>query len=290
MNPPRYIVITPARNEEEHLGQTIRSMAGQSNQPLLWIVVDDGSTDRTGELIDAAAREHSWIRPVHRADRGFRKSGGGVVEAFYAGYERAQGQPWEFLVKLDADLSFEPDYFARCLQKFAEEPRLGMGGGLICHRVNGALVAESPHDAAFHVRGATKIYRRECWQALGRLWPAAGWDTIDELKANMLGWTTRTFPDIALFHHRFTGTVDGQWKNNVKFGLGSYIIGYHPVFMAAKCLRHTVRRPYLKAALGLWLGFCSGYIKRVPRVDDRDLIRYTRRQQINKLVGKPSLW
>lgn len=290
MIPPRYIVITPARNEEENIPHTIRSMMAQTIRPACWVIVNDGSTDRTAALIDSAAAGHPWIIAAHRADRGFRKQGGGVIDTFYDGYERIQGEPWDFLVKFDADLSFEPDYFERCLRKFSDDPKLGIGGGMISHEVNGHLVSESPGDPAFHVRGATKIYRRPVWDAIGGLMRAPGWDTIDELKANMLGWTTLTFRDIPLRHHRFTGTADGTWKNFVKFGLSNYITGYHPLFMFTKCLKRAFARPYFIGALGLGWGYCKGIVQGVAQVDDRELIRYVRRQQINKLLLKPSLW
>src|SRR5205823_8405038 len=105
-----------------------------------------------------------------------------------------------------------------------------------CNQVGDQLVCESPRDPPFHVRGATKIYRRECWEAIGQVVRAPGWDTIDEFKANMLGWKTYSFRDIPVRHHRYTGSVDGTWKNYVKFGLGSYIVGYHPLFMLLKCI------------------------------------------------------
>ena len=285
-----YVVITPARNEGGNLPHTIRSMAAQTVRPCRWVIVDDGSSDETGMLVDAAAREHDWIVAVHRNDRGFRKQGGGVVEAFYDGYARIEANSWEFLVKFDADLSFEPDYFENCLRRFAEDSRLGIGGGLISHDVRGKLVSESPGDPVFHVRGATKIYRRECWETIGGLLRAPGWDTVDELKANMMGWTTRTFRDVPVRHHRFTGTADGVWKNQVKFGMSNYIAGYHPVFMAVKCVRRIFRYPYGIGALGLWWGFCKGYLNRAAQVPDRDLIRYVRRQQFNRLLFRPSLW
>lgn len=290
VNTPRYIVITPARNEQDNIGHTIASMAAQTCRPVLWIIVNDGSNDRTAEIIDAAAKEYPWILPVHRADRGFRQQGGGVVEAFNSGYAKIGSQPWDFLIKFDADLSFEPDYFARCFEVFAQDPKLGIGGGMICHETDGVLHCEAPGDPAFHVRGATKIYRHECWVQIGGLIQAPGWDTIDELKASMLGWTTRTFKEVPLKHHRFTGTVDGTWKNFVKFGVANYITGYHPLFMALKCLKRVFQRPYLTGAIGLWWGFCRGYIKRIPQVNDPALIRYIRQQQLNKLRGKPSLW
>jgi poly-beta-1,6-N-acetyl-D-glucosamine synthase len=286
----RYIVITPARNEQENIGHTIKSMVAQTCRPALWVIVNDGSADSTASIIDAAAREHPWIVAVHRADRGFRKQGGGVVETFYDGFNRVTSQSWDYIVKFDADLSFDADYFERCFRKFDEDPKLGIGGGMISHPVNGSLVSESPGDPAFHVRGATKIYRRACWDELGGLMIAPGWDTIDELKANMLGWTTRSFPEIPLQHHRYTGTVDGTWKNQVKFGLANYITGYHPLFMAVKCLKRLPSKPFLVGSVGLWWGFCRGYLQRIPRVKDPALICYVRRQQINKLILRPSLW
>ena len=286
----RYIVITPARNEEENISHTIKSMVGQTFLPTRWIIVDDGSTDRTGEIIDAAARENPWITSVRVPDRGYRQQGGGVVQAFYAGYQRIGPQPWDFLVKFDADLSFERDYFVRCQQKFSDDPKLGIGGGMIAQDVDGQLVCESPGDPAFHVRGATKIYRRACWGAIGGLIQAPGWDTIDELKANMLGWRTTTFRDIPLRHHRLTGTTDGTWKNYVKFGLANYIAGYHPLFMFVKCLKRSVGKPMFIGAFGLFWGYCRGYLTRTKQVADPELIGYIRRQQLNKLMGKPSLW
>lgn len=285
-----YVVVTPARNEEENIVYTIESMSRQTALPSRWVIVDDGSSDRTGQIIDAAAREIPWILALHRRDRGCRKQGGGVIETFYDGYELLRSEPWQFVVKFDADLSFEADYFERCLAKFAKEPRLGIGGGLICEERSGRLVCESPSDPGFHVRGATKIYRRACWDQIGGLIRAAGWDTVDELKANMLGWKTCSFPDVRLRHHRFTGTADGAWCNWVKNGLANYIAGYHPLFMLAKCLQRAVNPPYLIGAAGLWWGFCRGYLDRVRKVDDPDLVRYVRRQQLNKLLLRPSLW
>ena len=285
-----YIVITPARNEEGNLPHTIRSMCAQTLRPMRWIIVDDGSSDGTARIVDEAAKEHSWITALHRPDRGKRKQGGGVIETFYDGYAQLNGEPWEFLSKFDADLSFPPDYFAQCLARFRADPKIGIGGGLICHEENGTLSCESPGDPVFHVRGATKIYRRGCWDAIGGLLKAPGWDTIDELKANMLGWATHSFHDVPVKHHRFTGSADGTWKNYVKFGLSNYITGYHPLFMLAKCIKRLFERPYFVGSIGLFWGFCRGYMDKTDQVNDPNLIAYVRQQQINKLVGKPSLW
>jgi poly-beta-1,6-N-acetyl-D-glucosamine synthase len=282
---PTYAIITPVRNEGPHFHQTIDSVLSQTLRPQAWVIVDDGSTDITPQLIDAAARQHPWICAVRRTDRGFRKQGGGVIEAFYDGFSKLStlnSQPstieWDFLVKLDGDLSFSADYFEQCFERFATDPKLGIGGGTICCRVNGATVEDSPGDPSFHVRGATKIYRRATWEAIGGLIRAPGWDTLDEVKANMLGWKTYSFPNLRLLQLKPTGSADGSWKNWVKNGRANYIAGYHPLFMLLKCIRRAAKRPYGLAALGLFAGFVGSYAKGDPRVPDKELVQYVRQQ------------
>jgi len=286
----KYIVISPVRNEACLLPNTIRCMVNQSIRPAQWILVNDGSTDATSAIINAAAAQHRWIEPIHRQDRGFRKAGGGVMEAFYEGYNSIRYNDWQFLVKFDGDLSFSANYFEQCLVHFAVDPKLGIGGGTICDQINGALEPESKIDPTFHVRGATKIYRRACWEQIGELPRAPGWDTIDEVKANMLGWTTRTFSNLKLVHHRPTGAAYGRWNDLLKNGRGSYFAGYHPLFMLLKCTRRLFERPYLMGGCALWLGFLDGYLKRAPQIPDKAVICYFRSQQMNRLLGKKSLW
>jgi biofilm PGA synthesis N-glycosyltransferase PgaC len=286
-----YVVITPVRNEGPHLQATIDSMVAQTTPPLLWVIVNDGSTDNTQIIADAAAEKYPWIRVLHRPDRGFRKSGGGVVEAFNDGYALVQDLTWDFLAKLDGDLAFEPDYFQKCLARFEADPQLGIGGGRIYSRLNGALVDDSPGDPPFHVRGATKIYRRATWEAIGGLLSAPGWDTLDELKANMLGWKSCPFKGLPVCQLKPTGSADGAWKNWFKNGRANYITGYHPAFMLAKCIKRLFAAPLLVGAAGLACGYCNGYLNRQIRpVNDPALIRYIRAQQIRKLTLRTSIW
>lgn len=285
-----YVIISPVRNEGKFVPMTLDSLCRQTIRPCRWVIVNDGSTDDTGKIADEAARQHDWISVVHRADRGFRQAGGGVIDAFYSGYQLVEKQTWDYIVKLDGDVSFEKDYFEKCFSQFDAEARLGIGGGLICNLRNGALVEESNIDPAFHVRGATKIYRAECWREIGGLLKAPGWDTLDEVKANMMGWKTRTFRNIQTVHHRPAGGAYGTWANFVKNGLANYIAGYHPVFMLTKCARRVFVKPYGVQAIGLLAGFVKGYIKRIPQVNDPALIKYFRQQQMNRLMRRPSLW
>jgi poly-beta-1,6-N-acetyl-D-glucosamine synthase len=287
-NNVQYIIITPARDEEKHIELTLKSVIAQSVLPSEWIVVNDGSKDNTGSIIDDYAKRYPWIHAVHRSDRGCRKAGGGVVEAFYDGYVKVVGKAWCYIVKLDGDLSFDETYFQNCFEEFQRNPRLGIAGGMVYHSVNGGLQLEE--NPLFHVRGATKIYKRECWDAIGELIRAPGWDTLDEVKASMLGWETRSFPDLKVIHHRFTGAADGAWRNWVKNGTANYISGYHPLFMFLKCIKRAFQRPYLVGALALAWGFVGGYLKGIPQIGDRRLINYLRKQQIRKLMLMDSIW
>jgi poly-beta-1,6-N-acetyl-D-glucosamine synthase len=285
-----YAIICPVRNEVQYLDHTIASVRGQTLRPTVFVIVDDGSSDGTGQVAKTAAAQFDWIHVVNRSDRGYRQPGGGVIDAFYDGYSQIRSADWEFVVKLDGDLSFAPGYFERCLARFQKDPKLGIGGGTVCKEVNGQLTPESTVDPAFHVRGATKIYRRQCWEQIGGLIRVPGWDTVDEVKANMLGWATYSFPDIQIHHHRPAGEAQGVWKNWVKNGVANYISGYHPLFMLVKCIRRFGCKPYAIGSIGLMAGFLNGYVKRVPRIEDKEFVRYFQQQQIRRLTLRSSLW
>jgi glycosyltransferase involved in cell wall biosynthesis len=284
----QYVVITPVRDEEQYVEATIQSVSGQTLRPAEWMIVDDGSTDRTGDIIDRYAAQLPWLRVIHRPDRGFRKSGGGVVEAFNEGYRCLQCNDWDFIAKLDGDLRFSPDYFQRCFEQFRKQPDLGIGGGGIYHDSGRKLRLEV--NPRFHVRGATKIYRRACWHAIGGLWVGPGWDTIDEVKANMLGWKTRSFEDLRLVHLRPTGAAEGLLHDCVKHGLVCYTCGYHPLFVLASCLYRVVRKPYVLGSLAIAWGFLKAYFTHMSRVDDKQLASYLRLQQLRRLRGMETIW
>ena len=199
----KYVIITPVRDEEQYIEKTISSVTSQTLKPVEWIIVNDGSVDNTGSIIDKYATEYSWIKTVHRSNRGFRKAGGGVIEAFYAGYNVVEFKDWDFIVKLDGDLSFETWYFEKCFQHFDKDSKIG---GLI---------------------------------------NAPGWDTVDEVKANMLGWETKSFSDLQILHLRYTGGAEGTWRDMVKHGRANYIAGYHPLFMLLKCTKRMFQKPFL---------------------------------------------
>lgn len=286
----RYSIITPVRDEVKYIKETISSVVKQTILPCQWIIVDDGSTDGTREILGNESKDVSWIKIIHRNNRGFRAAGGGVVQAFYAGYSALSDQDWDFIVKLDGDLSFAPDYFEQCFKIFESDAVLGIGGGAIYQLENDVLKIDSFGDPPFHVRGATKIYRRACWERIHPLIEAPGWDTIDEVKANMLGWTTKTFDLLKVIQHKPTGGADGNWRNWFKNGRANYITGYHPLFMLAKCAKRAIRKPIFLESMALLAGFCSGYLKRIPQVPDTDAINFLRRQQLRRILFRPGIY
>ncbi|MGH8871268.1 MAG: glycosyltransferase family 2 protein [Acidimicrobiia bacterium] len=287
-DPAPYVVVTPVRNEEKYVEQTIRSMLNQTMPPAEWILVDDGSTDRTPQILRRYALEVPWLRVVTRADRGFRASGRGVVDAFYEGYRHLRSQDWDYIVKLDGDLVFDNDYFEQCLQRFARNPRLGIAGGTIESVGRNGLERES--HPMFHVRGATKIYRRRAWEEIGGVASAPGWDGLDEIKASMRQWETRTFSDLILRQLRTTGSAQGQWSDWLKRGEGCYLIGYHPVFLLARSIVRARRSPHLVASAGLLVGYLRALLKRLPRAADVETVAYVREQQIARLLGRETIW
>jgi biofilm PGA synthesis N-glycosyltransferase PgaC len=296
-NMPRYVVISPVRNEAQFLETTMQSMVQQTVHPSQHILVDDGSTDATVDIIDRYAAAYPWVTGVRKTHtesdarisrRGTRAREAKEIQAFYEGYATLAVADWQYLVKIDGDVGFEPDYFEKCFAEFEADPRLGIAGGLICNLVDGKLEPEPTPQ--FHVRGATKIYRRGCWEDIGGVIQGPGWDTLDEVKASMLGWHTRTLPDLKVAHYRFTGAANGTWNNAVKNGVWSYIAGYHPLYMMIRCANRSLRRPYVVAGGGLFWGFVQAYLQRVPQIQDRALIRYLRQQQMRRVLLQDSIW
>jgi biofilm PGA synthesis N-glycosyltransferase PgaC len=278
----RYVVITPVRDEAEFIGKTIRSMIHQTIRPVEWVIVNDGSTDETAEIVTGYAVENPWIKLVNREDRGTRQRGQGVVEAFYAGYETLP-QDYEVIVKLDGDLSFEPTYFESLLREFTANPKLGIAGGGVYERLDGTnWVLRGTTD---HVRGATKVYRRACFEAIGGLVAALGWDGVDEWKALALGWEVQSFLGLKVLHYRFTGAATGSVKSRIEQGYGAHYMGYHPLFMIARGVRHMLNRPYLVGGMAMITAYFVAGLRGRERLSDPSVIRYIRHTQLRQLGG-----
>lgn len=277
----RLVVISPCRDEARFLETMIASVAAQSQLPAQWLVVDDGSRDRTPEILAAAARRYPWLRYVRRERSGERRLGPAVVAAFNYGLAQLGATPYDIIAKLDCDLEFGPDTFAAILRHFAD-PQVGMAGGVTWQRYQGRTLSD--RYAAFHVPGAAKFYRRECFQDIGGLRPLYGWDILDETLARYHGWRTVSDPQIVIWHHRPQGASLGLLRGRVVWGWGAYAVGTHPLFALARGFFRMWEPPYFIGGLAFLWGFFSAYWRpEIQRLDDPELIRYLRREQLYRL-------
>lgn len=277
----RLAVISPCRNEAKHIEKTIDSVVQQTRCPDRWIIVDDGSDDGTTEIVEHYSNRYSWIEGKRRERSGSRQLGPGVVEAFNDGLAHLESDPYEVVVKLDCDLEFAPDCFAKILSHF-EDDRVGMASGTVYLKVGDKLELE--RCAEYHVPGQIKFYRRECFEEIGGLPKLYGWDILDETSARRHGWITLRDPEIKITHLRLQGIEHGAIRGRVIWGHGAYAIGSHPLFAIARGIYRMLERPWIIGGLALIYGFFSGYFKKnIKRNPDRQLIKYLRKEQIYRL-------
>jgi len=278
-----YVLITPARNEEAYLQHTIDSVVSQTVLPLRWVIVSDGSTDRTAEIAEAAAAQHSWIRVVNRPPRDVRDFAG-KVSAFNAGFEIVKDLPFDIIGSLDADLSFVPDYFEYLLGKFAADAQLGLAG---CPFSEGGVTYDYSFSSADHVSGACQLFRRACYEQIGGYQPlkGGGIDVVAVLMSRMKGWRTRTFTERVCVHHRPMGSAnDGsRFAVNYKLGLRAYRLGFHPVWQLFRSMYQMTRPPYISAGLALGLGYFAAMFSRAERVVTPDIVKFQGRDQMRRL-------
>ncbi len=281
-----YLAITPARDEERLLPRLIVSMAAQTRQPGRWIIIDDGSADRTGEIIDCAASYHPWIEPRHLPRSASRAPGGESAIMRFLPPDAWEG--YDAILRLDADLSFKPRLAELLLAEFEKNPRLGIAGPTL-YEARGSRWREVAAPS-FHTRGAAKLYSCACFAAIGGLEAGLGWDTIDEARALMLGFQTRSFRHIRAYHHRPQGAAGGLWRSRKAAGLAAYNVGYAPLFLVARALRLGLKWPPLIGGAGLVAGYLEGCLQRAPRPVSPELVRFVRRQQLRRLLLMESVW
>jgi biofilm PGA synthesis N-glycosyltransferase PgaC len=269
-----YAVVTPAHNEAASLPRLASCMAEQTVAPREWILVDDGSTDETPRIVGEIERELPWARVLSLRSDAPAARGGPVVRAFHAGVE-ALSEPADIVVKLDADISFTPDFFEGLLAAFGEDPRLGIAGAT-CYELDGNGHWRPERVARGHVRGAARAYRRECLADVLPLEERMGWDGIDELKAQVGGWRTGSVPGLGFHHHRALGAREGKWEKWVGQGDMAHFMGYRFSYLALRALYRALREP---SAVGMVWGYLSAVVRRRARYDDPAVRAHLRSQQ-----------
>ncbi len=279
---PAYVLITPARNEAALIEQTIKSMVGQTVLPVKWVIVSDGSTDGTDEIVKKYAAEYTWIELVRMPERTERHFAG-KVNAFNAGYARVRDLHYSIIGNLDADISFEKDHFAFLLGKFAENPRLGVGGTPFRE---GSRQYDYRFTSIKHVSGACQLFRRECFEQIGGYIPIKGggidWTAVTT--ARMKGWETRSFPEKVCLHHRTIGTGKGSVLSaRFRFGKQDYFLGGHPLWEVFRCLYQMRTKPYVLGGLVLFAGYFWAFLSREKRPISRELVAFRRHEQMDRL-------
>lgn len=285
----RYVLISPCRNEADHMRHTLDSVIAQTVTPALWVIVDDGSTDTTPDILRDYAGTHPWIRVVTNPDRGHRAVGPGVIEAFYAGLAEVPFSEFDYLCKLDLDLDLPAGYFEELMQRMEADPRLGSASGKPYFRnTAGRWISEKCGDEMSV--GMTKFYRVACFHAIGGFVRAVMWDAIDCHKARQLGWRNRSWDDPALrFEHlRPMGSSSKSiFHGRMRHGAGQYFMGSDPIYFTATALYRMVHPPYIAGGLATLWGYVLAALQRRPRNDDPTLRRYIRAYQRRALlVGK----
>ncbi|MCG8569835.1 MAG: glycosyltransferase family 2 protein [Spirochaetes bacterium] len=282
-SPLKFVLITPAHNEEDFIENTIKSVIAQETKPLKWIIVSDGSTDKTDELIQNYAKEHSFIEylrlPEHR-DRQFAAK----VTAFNAGYEKLNELEYDIIGNLDADITFEKDYFSFLMKKFFENDKLGCAGTPFIE--NGVSSKHGLSDL-HHVSGACQMFRKECFNEIGGYIPirGGGIDWVAVTSARMKGWQTQTFLETSCYHHRKIGTGKKQSTLQAKFNYGQkdYYLGGHLLWQVFRTFFQMTKKPFLVGGLMLGFGYFYQMIFHHKRNIPKELIKFHQSEQLLRL-------
>ena len=280
----QYVLITPARNEERFIRSTLDAVVSQTRSPLRWIIVSDGSTDGTDEIVSEYRQSHAWIElvrmPEHR-----RRNFAAKVQCFNAGYEAVKGLCFDVIGNLDADISFEPDYFAFLLAKFDADPSLGVAGTPFVER---GVRYDYRFTNIEHVSGACQLFRRKCFEEIGGYVPIKGggidWTAVTT--ARMKGWQTRTFVEKSSLHHRPMGTGSGSRMTGIfRHGQKDYHLGGHPLWQIFRSAYQMTRSPYAIGGLSLLAGYSWALLRHRERSVSPELVRFSRAEQMARLKG-----
>jgi poly-beta-1,6-N-acetyl-D-glucosamine synthase len=278
-----YVGITPVRDEEDFLPELITSVRAQRVLPGRWIIIDDGSTDSSPLIIKAAAEECSWVEAHNLTKAGMRKPGGeSVIMRFLP---REVWQQYDFVARLDADLSFGPEYISDLMNEFSRDPTLGIASG--------TLIEPRPRTcrtSTYHPRGPSRIYSQQCFAAIGGLEEGLGWDTIDEVRAMMAGFHARSFHHIRAYHNRVSRSARGLWRGQLDAGRAAFAAGYSPEFILARSLVNIGTAPWKLGGILILFGYLGAWLRSEKRLADEQQMRFIRKQQRLRLIGRSSLW
>jgi glycosyltransferase involved in cell wall biosynthesis len=279
----RYVLVTAAYNEEAYIEKVLQSVVSQSLLPKKWIVVSDGSTDRTDKIVRSYADRYEFIQ-LHRVTEEHDRNFAAQVNAINLGFAQLRILDYDYVGNLDADISLEPTYFSRLITKFERDPELGLGGGFIHEEYHGQFKCRKTNRNN-SVPHALQLFRRECFQSLGGYVPLpyGGPDWHAEVTARMNGWRVEAFAELPAFHHRPTGTAAGLLRYWYRQGLMDFSLGSYPLFEVVKLVRRLPSKPYVLGALARLMGFVSAYWRGDWRPVSAEFVEFLRNEQRKRL-------
>jgi len=284
----RILIISPVRNEAEFIEQTLKSMVAQEHRPEKWLIIDDGSSDATYEIVESYSSKYNWIELVKKPDRGTRAVGPGVVETFNYGLSKANLNDFDFVCKLDGDISFLPSYFKELLSKFESDPKLGAASGKPYIYHGNGIIPERTNDEM--VAGQMNFYKRECFAAIGGFVQQVHWDGIAFHKARMAGWKTRSYDEPALrfMHLRLMGSsYKSIFTGRLRWGKGQYFLGTHPLYILAIGAYRAMEKPFVVGGILIVIGYIRSALLREDRFEFPGFRRSLHAWQMERLgLGK----
>ncbi len=286
MNQPenKFVLVTAAYNEESYIERTIQSIAAQTSLPSRWAIVSDGSTDRTDEIVNDYAGRYPFIKLV-RITEEHPRNFAAQVYAINRGCQQLQSEEYQYIGNVDADVSFEPNYFSQVLERFGHDPKLGIAGGYIFERRNGVFESR-PMNSENSVAHAVQVFRRECFERIGgyTALPYGGPDWYIQVQARMQGWHVRAFPDLPVQHYRPTGGADRPFPGLFRQGRMDHSLGSYPPFELMKLVRRFRAKPYVIGSLVRLSGFVWGYLSNEKRMVSDEFVRYLRSEEKARLL------
>jgi glycosyltransferase involved in cell wall biosynthesis len=279
-----YVLITPARNEEAYIGKALDSVIAQTHRPVRWVIVDDASTDGTARKVQEYTAKFPWIQLVSRSEKEDR-SFAGKVRAFNAGFAVVQSLAFDVVGNLDADISFEADYMEFLMRKFSENPQLGVAGTPFTQD-GGYDSARDSFEGESYVAGGVQMFRAKCFSEVGGYVPirGGGIDWIAVTTARMKGWRVQSFREKRFHHYRTLGTAEKSAVGAAyDYGRRAYTLGSSPIWHSVRCVYRMKQKPYVLGGVALFVGYFWASVRRVKRLASREMIRFYRREQMQKL-------
>jgi glycosyltransferase involved in cell wall biosynthesis len=283
--PHSYVLMTAAHNEEADIERTIQSVVAQTVRPARWLIASDNSTDRTDEIIQSYANQHSFIC-FHRVTRAPGRDFASKVVALRSGAHLLQGASYDFIGNMDADLSVEPTYFEDLMRQFDLNPRLGVAGGYVYEKVDGEFASRTV-NRVYSVAHAAQLVRRECYESFGgyAVLRYGGEDWHAQTSARMMGWDAESIPALKIFHHRPTGGASSFYRSSFRLGKLDYSFGTYPIFQLIKCGAKLLKKPLLLGGLIRMAGFADSYLRREPFLISPELVAYLRKEQKDRMLS-----